>query len=239
MIKLHGFGPAFNLIDPSPFVTKIDLIMLAQGIDFERVNDMSSLQKAPKNKLPFIDDNGTIICDSVFIIDHLIAKHGLSLDDWMSAEQAATAQLLGKSLDENLYWALVYSRWIKDDVWPQIKAQFFDPLPFPINKIIARHARNSTKKQFMGHGMGKHSNEEIIQIAHKSWRSLSTLLGDKPYFFGDRLCTFDATAFAMLSGFTLSSLDTELGTQAQTYRNLVRFTKRIATAYYPEHVQVS
>lgn len=109
-----------------------------------------------------------------------IAKRGLNLDNWLTDEQAATAQLLGKSLDE-----------------------------------------------------------EITQIAHKSWYNLSTLLGDKSYSFGDKMCTFDATAFAMLSGFTLSSLETELGEQAKIHTNLVDFTKRIASAYYPEHVELS
>lgn len=238
MIKLYGFGPAFNLPDPSPFVTKIDLIMRSQDIKFERVDKMDNLQKAPKGKLPYIEDNGRIIADSVFIVDYLRDHHGLSIDAGLSEEQTALAQLLGKSLEENIYWGIVYSRWLKDDVWPNIKAQFFDPLPFPLSIIIANIARRSTKKQFMGHGMGKHSNEEIVQIMHKSLSSLSTLLDDKPYFFGDQFSSFDATAFSMISALTLSSLDTELGEAAKSYANLFDFTKRIAQTYYPNEIQV-
>lgn len=236
MIKLYGFGPAFNLPDPSPFVTKIDLILRLNNIEFERISKSNNLQKAPKAKLPFIEDDGEIIADTVFIIDHLNAKYDADLDIWLSEEQRAQAQLISKSLDENLYWTIVYSRWIKDDVWPEIKARFFDVIPFPIGSLIAKYARNSTRKQFIGHGMGKHNNAEILQIAHKSWASLSTLLGDKPYFFGDKISSLDVTTFAMVSALTLSDLETEMGEQAKTYKNLVDFTQRIAREYYPDEI---
>ncbi len=236
MIKLYGFGPAFNLPDPSPFVTKVDLILRANEIPYQVISKPNNLQKAPKAKLPFIEDNGELIADSVFITDHLAEHHGVDLDGWLSNEQAAIAQLVSKSLEENLYWTIVYSRWIKDDVWPDIKAQFFDPMPFPLNHLIARVARNSTRKQFLGHGMGKHNDAEISLIANKSWASLSTLLADKPFFFGDKISSLDITAFAMVSAFTLSGLKTDLGEQAKSYQNLLEFTQRVATDYYPNEI---
>ncbi len=234
MIKLFSFGPAFGLPDPSPFVTKINLYMKMTGVEFESISDVGNLRKAPKAKLPYIDDEGEIIADSVFIIDHLKRKHVADLDDWLDERQAASAQLLGKSLDENLYWTVVHSRWIKDDVWPTIEKQFFSSLPFPANKLVAKMARSATKKQIMGHGMGKHSDEEVHEIATRNLNSLSILLEDKPYFFGEQPCTFDVTAFAMVSSLTLSTLETELNHTARQFKNLVSFTQRIAEQYYPE-----
>lgn len=238
MIKLYSFGPAFNLPDPSPFVTKIDLSLRIAGLEYESIASSSNLQRAPKAKLPFIKDNNEIIADSVIILEHLKNHHGVEFDDWLSKEQAAYAQLLGKSLDENLYWTIVYSRWIKDDAWPTVKAQFFDPLPFPMNHLIASYARRSTRKQFLGHGMGKHNDQEITDIANKSWTSLSVILGDKPYFFGERICSFDVTAFAMLASFTVCSLETDLGKEVKKYENLVAFTHRIASQYYAGEIQL-
>lgn len=234
MIKLFSFGPAFGLPDPSPFVTKVDLYMKMTGVEFESIADVANLRKAPKEKLPYIDDNGKIIADSVFIIDHLKQHHSADLDQWLSEEQAAQTQLLGKSLDENLYWSIVYSRWIKDDAWPIIEKQFFSAMPFPANKIVAKIARSATRKQINGHGMGKHSDEEVHLIAQRSLKSLSVILADKPYFFGDQPCTFDVTAFAMISSLTLSTLETKLNDIARQYKNLVSFTQRVAEQYYPE-----
>ena len=238
MIKLHGFGPAFNLPDPSPFVTKVELMLKVAGIDYERCDEPNNLQVAPKAKLPFIDDNGTIVSDSVFIYEYLQKQYDLNFDGWLSAEQRASAQLINKSLDENLYWVLVHSRWIKDDVWPTIKERFFGPIPFPLNHIIAAMARSSTRKQVQGHGIGKHSDEEILKIAHNSWHSLSVLLGDKPFFFGDKVSSLDITAFAMLSGFSLNDLPVPINKEIKKYPNLVSFTHRLAKEFYNEEITI-
>jgi len=234
MIKLYGFGPAFGLIDPSPFVTKIDLSLRHFGIEFESIADQRMLPKAPKKKFPFIDDDGHIVADSVFILDYLKQKYAADTDQWLTPEQKAIAQLVSKSLDENLYWTIMYSRWLNEDTWPVIRKQFFDPLPFPLNKIIAKVARKSTIKQINGHGMGKHSNDEVNDIANRSLNSLSVLLGDKDYFFGKEISSLDITVFAMVSGLTLSSIDNELSRIAREHDNLVSFTKRMKEAYYPE-----
>ena len=238
MIKLYGFGAAFNLPDPSPFVTKVELAMRIAGIEYQRIDTSQNLQKAPKAKLPFIEDNGKIIADSVFIYDYLQENYDFDVDDWLTTEQKAIAQLIGKSLDENLYWIIVHSRWIKDDVWPIIDKQFFAPLPFPLNKLISKIARSSTRKQINGHGMGKHTDEEILKIAHASWNSLSVLLADKPYFFGDKISSLDITAFAMLSGFTLSNLPAPINKEIEQYSNLLEFNKRIASAYYSDSISL-
>lgn len=236
MIKLYSFGPAFNLVDPSPFVTKVDLHLRINKLEFESIAGANNLQKAPKGKLPFIEDQGQLIGDSAFIIEHLKQNHNADLDAWLNDQQRASAYLISKSLDENLYWCLLHSRWIKDDTWPIVRSKFFDPMPFPLNKIIALVARRSTIKNANGHGIGRHSDEQILHIAKLSLDSLSSLLGEQDYFIGNRICSLDVTAFAMLSGMTLTPIDNELNRQAKGYENLVAFTKRIQTLYYPEFV---
>jgi len=65
MITLYGFGPAFGLPDPSPFVTKAEVLLKMAGLEFR--TDANGFRKAPKRKLPYIDDGGTIVADSTFI----------------------------------------------------------------------------------------------------------------------------------------------------------------------------
>lgn len=234
MIKLYGFGPAFGLIDPSPFVTKIDLSLRYLKIEYQTVTDQQMLRKAPKQKFPFIEDEGQIIADSVFILDHLKHKYSADADHWLTPQQKATAQLISKSLDENLYWALVQSRWINDDTWPTIRKQFFDGLPFPLNKVIASVARKSITKQINAHGMGKHSDDEINDIATRSFDSLSILLGNNEHFFGEQLSSLDIATFSMVGAFTLPNIDNKLSSIARTYSNLTAFTERLKQKYYPE-----
>lgn len=234
MIKLYGFGSAFGLIDASPFVTKIDLTLRVANIEHEIITKQSNLGKAPKGKLPFIDDNGKIIADSLFIVEHLKSQHSVDLDNWLNQEQKAIAQLVGKSLDENFYWCLVYSRWISDDTWPIVRERFFGKLPFPLNKIIPFFVRRGVQKQINAHGMGMHSKQEITHIARLTLNSLSTLLGDKKYFFGEQISNLDVTAYAMLSSFTMSSIDNEMNNVVAEYKNLLSFTRAIKKRYYPE-----
>ena len=234
MIKLYSFGSAFNLVDPSPFVTKIDLYLRANNIDFESIPSADNLQKAPKGKLPFIDDDGLIIADSSFIVKHLEQYHNANIDQWLNAKQKATAYLISKSLEENLYWCIVHSRWVDDLSWPTVKANFFGHMPFPLNKIIPIIARRNVIKNITGHGMGKHSNGEIMTIAQKSLESLSLLLGKKPFIFGPQISSLDITAYAMISSFTQATIDNPMNDMAKKYHNLVAYAQRIQQEYYPE-----
>ena len=235
MIKLYGFGPAFGLVDASPFVSKVILFMAIHNIEFELVSDASKLNSAPKKKFPYIDDDGEIIADSSFILDHLSKKHNLDIDAWLNHEQRASAYLIGKSLEENLYWCLVHSRWLNDDTWPLVQARFFNPLPFPLNKIVSFIARRGTIKRISGHGMASHTADEVLQIATRSFSELSALLNTKPFFFGDRISSLDLIAFAQISAFTLASLDNPSNREARKHENLLAFTQRIQDSYFSNH----
>jgi len=72
MIRLHQFAPAFGLPNASPFCMKLETYLRMAGLPYETVNDGNVL-KAPKGKLPWIDDDGTRVADSSFIIEHLSA----------------------------------------------------------------------------------------------------------------------------------------------------------------------
>ncbi len=232
MIKLYCFGENFGLHEPSPFTLKIDLILRMAGIPFEPISDVNNLRTAPKGKLPYAEDNGQIIADSFFIVEHLKRYHGLALDNWLTDQQKAVAQLVTKSLDENFYWCIVYSRWVPDETWVKVKEAFFGNMPFPIKYIVPKIARKSVKTNLLHHGIGKHSEEEIMQIARHSLSSLSELLGDQDYMFGGKMSSLDASAYAFLAQVILVDLDNDLTAMAREYKNLVNYCQRIYQSYY-------
>lgn len=234
MIKLYSFGANFGVADPSPYVLKVDVYMRMADIEFTSIPDVKNLQKAPKGKLPFITDGNTTIADSQFIIGYLQEKFNVTLDAHLSAEQKSVAHLIGKSLDENLYWCLIYSRWIADDTWPQIKQAFFGSMPFPLNKIVPILARRDVISAAHKQGIGRHSAEEITIITRETLQALSILLGKKTYFFGENPSTFDATAFAFLSQLTLVSIENDFTKLAHEYSNLVAYCENIQVKYYSE-----
>src|SRR5262245_57268478 len=112
MITLYSFGRAFGLPDPSPFVTKVEMLLKLSGLPYR--TDTEGFGKAPKGKLPYIDDDGVRVADSTFIRWHLESKHGIDFDRGLSAEQRAVAWAFEKMAEDHLYWPLVHSRWVDD-----------------------------------------------------------------------------------------------------------------------------
>lgn len=232
MITLYSFGPKFGLADPSPFVLKVASWMKLAGIGFDWSADVNHLRRSPKGKLPFINDDDEVVADSWFIIRHLQQKHEDPLDHWLSPEQRAISSLVEKSLDENFYWTIIHARWIRDDTWPIIRQAFFGGMPWPLRQLVPWLARRATRSAFIKHGMGRHSDAEILQLADDTLRSLSLLLGDKPWMMGERPCTLDAVVFASVAQVTLIELDNDLSRLARHYDNLQQYCTRINSAYF-------
>ena len=62
MITLYSFGPSNGLPEISPFVMKAEVLLKMAGLPFR--TDTGGFRKAPKGKLPSIDDEGEIVADS-------------------------------------------------------------------------------------------------------------------------------------------------------------------------------
>ena len=233
MITLYNIGPFYGLPDPSPFCLKVETYMRMAGLEFETSSGAVNLRNAPKGKLPFIKDNGKIIPDSAFIISYLKETYGDKLDAPLDKKQKAIAHAFIKTIDENLYWCIVRSRWMDNNIWPIIKKDFFGKLPFPLKNIICSVARRGVKKSLHLHGIGRHSDEEILEIARRDLYALSDYLNDKPYFFGDKPSTLDAVAYGFLAEIIIPPLETPLKKLAISYANLVAFCDRVRNKYYP------
>ncbi len=233
MIRLFNFGPFFTLPDASPFCLKVDAYLRVTGIPFEVVPGVQNLRRSPKGKLPFIEDEGKIIGDSAFILSHLKEKYGDALDAGLTAEQKGAAHAFIKMLDENFYWCTVRSRWIDDAVWPQMRQVFFGAMPVPLRWIVPPLLRRSVAKTLHGHGMGRHSPAEILEIARRDLRALSEFLGDKPWFFGSGPTTLDVVAFAFLAEVIVPPWKCDLNDLARSIPNLVAFVGRFQSKYYP------
>ncbi len=232
MIKLYGLGEKFGVIDASPFVTKVHTFLRFADIQYNTINQLKNYQKAPKGKLPYIIDEGVLIADSQFIIEHLINKYHINLDSHLSLQQKAQAYLLGKSLDENLYWSLYWSRWQHEETWQLVKKAYFENIPFPLNKIIPYMLRKKAIKAIHAQGLGRHTDKEIHDITNQTFQALSHTLGEQQYFFGDKISVFDATAYAFISAFNQSTIDNSMNRNAKTYKNLQVYTDHIKKHFF-------
>src|SRR5580700_6911723 len=101
MITLYTFGPGLGLPDPSPFVMKAEMLLKIAGLPYQI--DSTGFSKAPKGKLPYIDDDGERVADSTFIRWHLEKKHKVDFDRGLDEAQRAVAWAFEKTAEEHLY----------------------------------------------------------------------------------------------------------------------------------------
>lgn len=108
MITAYVAGPKFGLPDPSPFACKLVVLLKMSGLPFR--TGIADFRKAPKGKIPYIDDGGSLIGDSTLIRWHLEKKYGINFDGALSETDKATAWAYEKLCEDHLYWVLVHSR---------------------------------------------------------------------------------------------------------------------------------
>lgn len=231
MIRLYQFPPAFGLPNASPFCMKLETYLRMAGLRFENVH-LSNPLKAPKGKLPYIDDEGCTVADSGLAIDYLKGKYGDSLDAWMSPQEAAVALAWRRLMEENLYWVLLYSRWIDEPGWSATRAAFFGGLPPLARDLAPRYVRSIMKKELWGHGMGRHRREEIYEIGKRDIAAVAGFLGDKSYFMGEQPSSLDATAYAFLANILWVPLESPLQSAAKEYLNLETYCRRMRENYF-------
>lgn len=230
MITLYGFGPAFDLPDPSPFVMKSEVQLQMAGLSY--VKQRAAPPASPKGKIPYIEDRGVRVGDSTFIRAHIERKYGVDLDRGLTPDLRARAWAVERMLEDHLYFALIHARWLDDDNWAKGPSHFFDGAPAG----TAEAGRERVRQTLHGQGLGRHSPDEIAELGCRSLAALSGLLGNKPYLFGPAPSGVDATAFAFVAGATTPFFETRLRAFALTHKNLIAYRERMMEEHYPKFV---
>ena len=231
MITLYSFGPAFGLPDSSPFVTKVELLLKMANLLYR--TDTTGFGRAPKGKLPYIDDDGAVVPDSTFIRWHLEKKYRLDFDLGLSPAQRATAWAFEKMAEEQLYWVLLHERWMIDGNFRRGPARFFDKVPAAVRPLMTAMIRRKMRAALHAHGIGRHSPEEIHALGARSISAIADFLGDKPFFTGREPTGVDATMFAFVCAALCPYFESRLRGAAERHDNLRSYVGRMTALYYP------
>jgi glutathione S-transferase len=237
MIRLFAFGPAFGLPDPSPFVTKVETLLKMAALPYQV--ELGDLRKAPKGKLPYIEDDGERIADSTFIRWHLERKYGFDFDRGLSLEQRASAWAFEKMAEDHLYWILVDARWMDDDNFAKGPSTFFRRIPAPVRPIVAAMVRRRVRKNLHAQGIGRHSAVEIAMLTQRAIDAIAEFLGGKPYFMGGEPTGIDATLFAFIASVLCPLFDAHVRAAAERHANLKHYVGRMAGRYYPDWREIA
>jgi glutathione S-transferase len=235
MLTLHKFGTAWGIPDISPFVVKLETYMRMAGIPYE--TKQGDPRKAPKKKMPYVVDDGVVLGDSRFIIEHLETKRGISLDARLTPRERAIATAFQSMLEEHLYYVILYERWQMDANWERYLPTFGQILkgvgvPGPMTGIISAVARKQTLKALFAQGTGRHSPPEVGRIGERIVVALAEQIGEGPFFFGSEPSTIDATAYAFVSGLIDAPFEGPVRDAAVRKENLKAYAGTMKKRYW-------
>lgn len=232
MITLYQTPSAWGIPNISPFCTKLESYFRMAGIAYQA--KPAVIPQAPKGKVPYVEVDGQLMGDSQLIIEHLKRKHGDPLDKGLTPEQAALGHAVRRMLEESTYWHIVHERWVREEGWQAYRPVLDGLLPPVVRTLVVPMLRRGMRRQLHAQGLGRHREEEVLELGKGDVSALATLLGDKPFLLGESPSSFDATVYAFITGITAFPLDSPLRQYTQSQGNLVRYAQRFHERYFAD-----
>jgi len=208
-----------------------DLVVHMIEVPYRSVVDATPF-KGPKGKLPWIEHEGRRIGDSGFIIEYLTQRFGRDPDTALSQAERAVAAAFRRLLEENLYWTMVYDRWLVEANWAITKETVLGRIPAPARMIVAPLARRGVRQQLVGHGIGRHARDEIHAIGCKDIGAIADFLGAKSYLMGDAPTSIDAVAYGLLANIAWAPIASPLKEEIAKRTNLTSRLDRMRERYF-------
>ncbi|CAB3225878.1 unnamed protein product [Arctia plantaginis] len=204
IVYLYQFSRTPLLPSTSPYSLKVETWLRLAGIKYENVDHKAKF-RSKKGQLPFVELNGEEIADSAFIIKELSEKYNKDLDAALTPEQKVVSHAMICMIENHLSWVILWWRAKYPDsvikgYQVNLQNALNTRLPNPIlNFCYKLTAARKGMKKAKAHGIGVHSEEEIVELGKNDLRVLSDLLSDRPFFFGDEPTLLDVVAFANLA----------------------------------------
>ena len=231
MITHHGTKPMFGLPHASPFAFKVETLLRMSGLPYRTV--MADLRKAPKGKIPWIDDDGMIVADSTFIRKHLEERHGIDFSGGYDAATLAAGFAFERLAEDHLYWLIIENRWLQPDNFDKGPRRFFDVAPALIRPLIIRMIVKKVQKACHAHGIGRLSDEERLFLARRDLDSLDAFLAGKQYLLGDTVSGADATVHAMAASIVAPHFRSPYADHGRKLPHLMAYIERMNARFYP------
>jgi glutathione S-transferase len=225
-LQLYEFPPAFGMPTYSPFGLKLEAYLRLAKIPYRRVYEPNP-NKGPKKKIPFIVDGDVRMGDSQLILEHLVRTRGDVVDTHLSPEERAQGHLIRRMVEEGLYFVNVYQRWVDDAGWAVVGPVFLGFLPSVVRVTVAPILRAGVRKHLWGQGIARHTPDEIAAMGEADVRALALLLGDRPFFLGERPSSVDASVYGITHGMHQIPLPEPASALIRELPNLVSYDQRM------------
>jgi glutathione S-transferase len=226
-VYMHQIGKGPDVPSLSPFALKLETYLRLSKTPYTNLPDFKT---SSKGKIPWIEYNGKPVEDTSFCIEFLTNERGVDLNSHLSPAEKGIARAFQKMIEENTLWVMPLSRfiWSRDEMQPVLKTL-----------ISIRLARNVIfpriiKKNAIGHGIGRHSQDEVMGIFKKDMQALSEFIGDKKFLMGSKPCIEDCSIFGILAQFRYQSPAYITTVLTETYPNLARYCESMKAECWPD-----
>ncbi|XP_067666037.1 failed axon connections homolog [Haliotis asinina] len=225
-VILHQIGRGPYAPSMTPFAVKLETYLRMARIPYQNVHGM---KPSPKGKVPWIEYNGQPIGDTTLCIQFLNQKLGVDLNKHLSPSDKGIAQAMQIMTEEHLYWLLAQMRWLYS------RDASFILETFKFSKFFLWMIRRHIRKQTWSQGLGRHTEEEVVEMMYKDFQSISDFVGRKKFLMGDDPSEADCSLFGMLSQvywqFNGSGFENLL---TDKYPNLAAYCERMKETFWPD-----
>jgi len=126
---------------------------------------------------------------------------------------------------------MVYDRWMVEANWRSFRDVVLGGVPAPLRPIIGPIARRGVRRQLVGHGVGRHSQEEIHAIGVKDIRAIADFLAEKPFLMGATPSEIDAIAYGFLANILKAPIASPVKDEGVLHGHLVEFVDRVHACF--------
>jgi len=235
MFELYSWGSGYELLSFDPFCLAAEAYLLFSNAEWE----LYESQSTKSTDLPILKDGMTEVTDIFKIINYL-KKKGYNIDETAGLSKNELAESLAYTalIENKLYDALLYILWLENENNAKKTQQqtYVKSLSFIDRYFMKGRIQESARERLKDMELVNVNDELVPEVylnAHDAYYSLSTKLGNKLYFFGDKPSTLDAIAYGHLAIHCYPNLQNpKLFTMISfEFPNLIQYCQRITTLF--------
>ncbi|EFO23963.1 metaxin 2 [Loa loa] len=188
---------------------------------------------SPTGKVPFLKLQSFLIPEFLPVVDFL-AKRNVKLSAGLTDLERGDMHAHMALFDDILKNVEIHMMWMDKRNYSQVtKYRYGSVYLFPLNIILPRTKRREVSNYLTALDWKSKSQECIMELADRCFKSLSSKLDHNEYFFGDSPTELDALAFGHFYTILTTELpNMELKNYLRRYSNLTEFCQRIDKKYF-------
>jgi len=230
MITLYGMHPAGGLRQISPFVAKVEMALRYLKADYknESVGLFKINRMSPNGKVPWIKIDDFELGESDAIIEHLVQMFDSDLLESLSSDDQILGTALKRLTEKNLYWYMVWSKWMTAESREEIIECFFPHYPKFARKLGSNYAIRLHTSFSKVHGIGGLTEAAREAEATTDLLTLSNQLEKNDFLLGQDITVFDFSIASMLASILFHIPKTWLTDLAEDYPIFPAYLRRVS-----------